>query len=74
VENETDLKIKFLRSDNGGEFSSNEFNKFCEDRGIKRQFLAPKNPQQSGVVERKNITVQEDARAMLNEDKIPDKF
>jgi hypothetical protein len=30
VENETDLKIKFLRSDNGGEFTSNEFRDLCE--------------------------------------------
>ena len=28
VENETNLKIKFLRSDNGGKFTSNEFNEF----------------------------------------------
>jgi hypothetical protein len=38
VENETDLKIKYMRSYNGGEFTSNEFNKFCEDHGIKRHF------------------------------------
>jgi transposase InsO family protein len=74
VENETDLKIKCLRSDNGGEFTSNEFNKFCEDHGIKRQFSAPRTPQQNGVVERKNIIVQEAARTMLNEAKLPDKF
>ena len=53
VENETYLKINHLRLDNGGEFTSNKFNKFCEDHGIKRQFSAPRNPQQNGVVERK---------------------
>jgi transposase InsO family protein len=74
VENETDLKIKCLRSDNGGEFTSKEFIQFCENHGIKRQFLASRTPQQNGVVERKNITVQKDARTMLNEVKLLDKF
>ena len=30
VENETKLKIKCLRPDNGGEFTSKEFNQYCE--------------------------------------------
>ena len=36
VENETELKIKTLRSDNGGEFTSNEFWNYCGEQGIKR--------------------------------------
>jgi transposase InsO family protein len=72
AENETDLKIKCLRSDNGGEFTSNKFNEFCETHGIKRHFSAPRTPQQNGVVERKNRIVQEAIRTMLNEAKIQD--
>jgi transposase InsO family protein len=55
VETETELKIKCLRSDNGGEFTSKEFMEFCSEHGIKRQFSVARTPQQNGVVERKNI-------------------
>jgi hypothetical protein len=51
VEIETELKIKILRSDNGGEFTSKEFSQFCENHGIKRQFSSPRTPQQNGVVD-----------------------
>lgn len=37
VENEADLKVKCLRTDREGEFTSNEFNQFCQDCGIRRQ-------------------------------------
>jgi transposase InsO family protein len=74
VENETDLKIKCLRSDNGGEFTSDEFDEFCEDHGIRRHFSAARNPQQNGVAERKNRIVQEMARTMLNQAKLSDIF
>ena len=44
VENQTNLKIKMLRSDNGGEYNSNEFNDFHAKYGIKRQFTIPYTP------------------------------
>lgn len=74
VERETDLKIKCLRSDKGGEFTSQDFVEYCEKHGIKRQYSAARTPQQNGVVERKNRTVKEMARTMLNESKLLDKF
>jgi hypothetical protein len=74
VENEMDSRIKCLRSDNGGEFTSKEFMDYCNSHGIKRKFFVAKTPQQNGVVERKNKTVQEMARTMLMDSKLTDIF
>ena len=41
VENLSEKKIKILRSDNGGEFTSNEFNDFCKEDGIKMELNIP---------------------------------
>ena len=51
VENQTDMKIKTLRSDNGGEFNSEEFQELSRESGIKRELSTPYNPQQNVVVE-----------------------
>jgi hypothetical protein len=59
VENEMDSRIKCLRYDNGGEFTSKEFMDYCNSQGIKRQFFVARTPQQNGVVERKNMTIRE---------------
>ena len=53
VGNEMDSKIKCLRSDNGGEFTSKEFMDYYNNNGIKRQFSVFRTPQQNAVVERK---------------------
>ena len=74
VENETGSRIKCLRSDNGGEFTFDEFNKYYEEHGIKRQFSVARTPQQNGVAVRKNSSIMEMARTMLNESKLNDKF
>jgi hypothetical protein len=67
VENETEKKIKVLRTDNGGEFCRNEFEEFCKKCGIARQKTTPYTPQQNGVAERMNMTLMEKARSMLND-------
>ena len=74
IENESDCKIKCLRSVLGGEFTSDEFFDFCEERGIKRKFSTTRTPQQNGVVERMNRTMQQMARAMLDESGTPATF
>jgi putative transposase len=49
--------VKSPRSDNGGEYISNEFKEFCRKEGIQRELIAPHNPQQNGFMERKNGTI-----------------
>jgi transposase InsO family protein len=53
VENLSERKMKILRSDNGGEYTSNEFGSFSIDPGIKRELTTPYNPQQNGVARKK---------------------
>ena len=71
IENHTEKKIKTFRSDNGGEFTSNEFRELCKESGIKRELSTPYNPQQNGIAERKNRTIMEAARAMLHDQDLP---
>ena len=65
IENQTGRHIRILRSDNKGEYESNEFDDFYQEARIKRELTVPYNPQQNGVAERKNRTVCEVAKAML---------
>ena len=70
-ETEKGMKIKTLRSDRGGEFTSDEFTNYCLKYGIKRQLTAPYSAQQNEVVERKNMTVVSMVRAMLKAKDLP---
>jgi hypothetical protein len=65
VTNATGLKIKTLRTDNGGEYTSNEFELFLKENGIRHEVTAPYTPQQNGVSERLNRTIQEMALSQL---------
>ena len=65
VTNLTGLKIQTLRSDNGGEYTSKEFAKFCASKGIVHQFTNPYTPEQNGVSGRLNRTLIESGKSML---------
>ncbi|PWA92889.1 zinc finger, CCHC-type [Artemisia annua] len=71
IEMELKIKVRMLRTDRGGEFTSNEFTKYCKDNGIARQLTAPYSPQQNGVVERRNRTVLSTTRSMMKAMKLP---
>jgi transposase InsO family protein len=65
VELESGKKIKCLRTDNGGEYTSDEFDNIYQHEGIKRQFTTSYTSQQNGVVKWMNKTLLERTRAML---------
>ena len=65
VENQTGRKIRVLRTNNGGEYTSNESLEYCLVEGIKKEHTVPHTPQHNGVVERKNKTMIGAAKAML---------
>ena len=71
LQNEKGVPIVKIRSDHGKEFENAKFETFCNEHGIKKEFLAPKTSQQNGVVERKNRVIQEMARVMLLNKNIP---
>ena len=58
-------KIKTLRTDNGGEYTSAEFEAYLKRQGIRHEVSAPHTPQQNGVSERLNRTLQEMALSQL---------
>jgi transposase InsO family protein len=74
VQNEFKLKVKNIRSDNGSEFRNTQAEEFLDEEGIKHELSAPYTPQQNGIIERKNYTLIEAARTMLDEYKTPDSF
>jgi hypothetical protein len=74
AQNEFGLRIKKNRSDNGMEFKNSQIEGFLEEEGIKHEFSSPYTTQQNGVVERKNRTLLDMARTMLDEYKTPDRF
>jgi hypothetical protein len=66
AEKEVESHIKVLRSDNGGEYTSNQFEAYLKAEGIAHQTSAPHTPQQNGVAERANRTIEEMARSMIH--------
>jgi transposase InsO family protein len=74
LNNEHPNCLKAIRSDNRTEFRNASFDEFCLEHGIDQQFSAPRVPQQNGDVERKNRTLVEMARMMLDEHRTPRRF
>ena len=66
--------MKILRSDRGGEYTSNLFRSFCRAHEINHQLTMIYTPQQNGVAERKNRTILDMARSMVKAKHLPRTF
>jgi len=71
IENQSEKRIKILRTDNGTEYEANEFHDYCREAGIKRETTTPYTLEQNGVDERKNCTIVEAVHAMLHDQGLP---
>ncbi|KAL1207150.1 Retrovirus-related Pol polyprotein from transposon TNT 1-94 [Cardamine amara subsp. amara] len=71
VERETGEALVCLRTDRGGEYLSKEFIQFCEETVISRQLTTAFTPQQNGIAERKNCTIMNMVRSILNNRDVP---
>ena len=74
AQNEFDIKIKRVRSDNGTEFKNTNIEEFLDEEEIKHEFSVLYTSQQNSVVERKNRMLIEAARAILDEYKTPTNY
>lgn len=67
-------RIRKLRIDNGGEYTSKEFEAYLKSRGIFHELSVPHSPEQNGVAERMNHTLVESACSMLSHAGLPNRF
>src|SRR4051812_46371629 len=67
-------KLRVLRTDRGGEFTSATFYEHCAESGVQRHLTAPYTRQQNDIVERWNQTVLGMARNMLKAKRVPNLF
>ncbi|CAI7912089.1 unnamed protein product, partial [Closterium sp. NIES-54] len=74
AQRESGHKVKVIRTDSGGEFIGTDFEAVLKKKGIQHQLTVPYNPQQNGVAERFNQTLQEGARTLLGRAGLPDPF
>ncbi|CAI7873743.1 unnamed protein product [Closterium sp. NIES-53] len=74
AQKESGHKVKVIRTDNGGEFIGADFESVLKKKGIQHQLTVPYNPQQNGVAEWFNRTLQEGAHTLLGRAGLPDPF
>ena len=68
------MKVKVLRTDNGGEYNSKEFEQYLKKQSIQHEVTIPKTPQENGVSERMYRTLVETIRSMSADSELPKRF
>ena len=74
VKAQTGKKVRFVRSDGGGEFTSNELEEELKKKGIVHDTNPLDTPQRTGKEERRHQTLFSMTRALLNQSKLPKKY
>ncbi|KAK8701284.1 hypothetical protein V6N13_019674 [Hibiscus sabdariffa] len=74
VQNQHGKSIKALRSDQGGEYLSQDFDELLKECGIVSQLTPPGTAQWNGVSERRNRTLLDMVRSMMSHTNLPTSF
>ncbi|TYK18908.1 gag-pol polyprotein [Cucumis melo var. makuwa] len=69
-----DQNVCRIKIGHENEFENQYYTNFCQSEGLFHEFSAPMTPQQNGVVERKNWTLQEMERVMIHAKSLPIHF
>ena len=67
-------EIKSLRSDGGGEYINQQFQRSLKESGIQHRVSLPYSPSQNEIAERMNCTLMESARCILQDSKLDFSF
>lgn len=70
----SECKLKRLITDDGGEYTSMEFARFCNEEGIEHEVIAPYTPLHNGIAGRKNRSILNIARSMLKANEMTKRF
>ena len=71
MENQTEKKLRVLRTDNRDEYTSNEFMEYCSAEGIKKEHNVPHTPQLNGIADQMDRTMVGAAKAVLFDQRLP---
>lgn len=71
MENRSKKKVKTLRTDGGGEYTSKTFEESCNQNGIYHEVTTPYTLQHNCITERRNSNILDTARCMLKQKGMP---